>query len=118
MGFYAWITLGITAVLLVGLARDLAPDVLFLATAVLLAAIGVITPNEAFAGFANEGMLTVAALFIVAAGLRETGVMDYVGDHLLGRVATERGALLRLTAILIPHGIFLNNTPVVALLLP
>jgi di/tricarboxylate transporter len=118
MGFHAWVTLAITAVLLAGLARDLAPDVLFLAAAVMLAAVGVITPNQAFAGFSNEGMLTVAALFIVAAGLRETGVMDYVGDHLLGRVATERGALLRLTAILIPHGIFLNNTPVVALLLP
>jgi di/tricarboxylate transporter len=111
-------TVGVTVLLLVGLARDLAPDVLFLAAAVLLAVLGVITPTQAFAGFANEGMLTVAALFVVAAGLRETGVMDYVGDHLLGRVATERGALLRLTAILIPHGIFLNNTPVVALLLP
>jgi di/tricarboxylate transporter len=60
---------------------------------VLLAALGVIAPAEAFSGFANSGMLIVAALFIVAAGLRETGVMDYVGDRFLGHVETEARAI-------------------------
>ena len=45
---------------------------------------------------ANEGMLTVAALFVVAAGLRETGMVDRIGDRLLGRVDTEGAALGRL----------------------
>jgi di/tricarboxylate transporter len=118
MSFNAWKTVFVTALLLAGLARDLPPDALFLGAAILLALLGVITPGEAFAGFANEGMLTVAALFVVAAGLRETGIMDRVGERLFGRVASERGALLRLAAITIPHGLFLNNTPMVALLLP
>lgn len=114
----AWKTIAVTALLIIGLVRDLPADVLFLAAAVMLALLGVITPAEAFSGFSNEGMLTVAAMFIVAAGLRETGVMDHVGERLFGRVGSERGALARLAAITLPHGIFLNNTPVVALLLP
>jgi hypothetical protein len=36
---------------------------------------GVLKPEEAFAGFANTGLMTIAALSIVAAGLRETGAI-------------------------------------------
>lgn len=118
LGTDAWITLGVLALLLYGLVRDKPADVLFLGAIVLLAALGVITPKEAFAGFANEGMLTVAALFVVAAALRETGVMDFVADRLLGRIRTERGALVALAALLIPLSAVLNNTPIVAIMTP
>jgi di/tricarboxylate transporter len=63
-------------------------------------------------------MLIVAAMFVVAAGLRETGLMDDVGDRLLGRVRTEGQALLLLACVLIPSAMFMNNTPKVALLVP
>jgi di/tricarboxylate transporter len=118
MTYQAWITLAVTLLILYGLAKDKAPDLLFMGAAVVLALLGVIKPSEAFSGFANEGMLTVAALFVVAAGMSETGVMDHIGDRLLGSVKTERGVLLRLAAICIPHSLFLNNTAMVALMLP
>lgn len=118
LGLHGWMTLGVLALLLFGLIRDKPADVLFLGAIVLLAALGVITPKEAFAGFSNEGMLTVAALFVVAAGLRETGVMDYVADRLLGRVQTELGALVALSLLLIPLSALLNNTPIVAIMTP
>jgi di/tricarboxylate transporter len=118
LGINAWITLGVLVLLLYGLVRDKPADVLFLGAVVLLAALGVITPKEAFAGFANEGMLTVAALFVVAAALRETGVMDFVADRLLGRIRTEAGALAALAAVLIPLSAVLNNTPIVAIMTP
>ena len=91
-------------VLLFGLVRDLPTDALFVGAVVLLAALGVIKPEEAFAGFGNAGMLTVAALFVVAAALRETGVMEYVGDRFLGHVETEGKALLLMAVVLIPLG--------------
>ena len=77
-----------------------------------------IGPEDAFSGFANSGVLIVAALFVVAAGLRETGVMDYIGERFLGRVQTEAQALLLMAVVLIPSAMFLNNTPKVALLVP
>ena len=111
-------TLAVLVLLLYGLIRDLPTDILFVGAVVILAALGVIKPEDAFGGFANSGMLTVAALFIVAASLRETGVMEFVGERFLGHVETEGKALLSMACVLIPSAMVLNNTPKVALLVP
>jgi di/tricarboxylate transporter len=116
--FHMGVTLAVLAGLLYGLIKDKPADVLFVGAVALLAAFGVIAPEEAFSGFANSGMLIVAALFVVAAGLRETGVMEYVGDRFLGKVETEGRALLLMAIVLIPSAMVLNNTPKVALLVP
>lgn len=116
MSVEGWITLSVVGVLFIALAKNLAPpDLLFSAATAAFAAMGIITPKEAFAGFSNEGMLTVAALFVVVAGLRETGVLDYVGHHVLGKSKNERQALARLAAVVLPMSAFLNNTPIVAM---
>ena len=113
-----YVTLAVLALLLLGLIRDLPTDVLFVGAVVLLAALGIIKPEDAFSGFANSGMLTVGALYIVAAALRETGVMEFVGDRFLGHVETEGKALFYMAVVLIPSAMVLNNTPKVALLVP
>jgi di/tricarboxylate transporter len=118
LGWQGYATLGITGLVLAALVRDVAPDAVFLGALVLLALLGVITPGEAFAGFSNEGVLTVAALFVVAAGLNETGVMGYIAERVLGRAKQEKQALARLSLLLIPASAFLNNTPIVAMLVP
>ncbi len=119
MSAEAWLTLGVVVVTFGALVKNLAPpDLLFLAATAVLALLGIITPSEAFAGFSNSGMLTVAALFVVAAGLRETGVLDHIGHRLLGSTNTQHGALGRLAAVVLPMSAFLNNTPVVAMFLP
>ena len=110
--------MAVLAALLYGLVKDRPADLLFVGAVVLLAALGVITPDEAFSGFANSAVLIVASLYVVAAGLRETGVMDYVGERFLGHVETERKALFYMAVVLIPSAMVLNNTPKVALLVP
>jgi di/tricarboxylate transporter len=112
------ITLAVLAGLLYGLIKDKPADVMFVGAIVLLAALGVISSEDAFSGFANLAMLIVGALFVVAAGLRETGVMEYVGERFLGNVGTEAKALLYMAIVLIPSAMVLNNTPKVALLVP
>ena len=111
-------TLAVLVGLLYGLISDKPADILFLGATTLLAALGVLTFEQAFGGFANSAMLTVAALFVVAAGLRETGVLEYVGDRFLGGVETEGKALALMAAVLIPSAMVLNNTPKVAMLVP
>lgn len=113
------LTLGVVAVIFGALVRGTAPpDILFVGATLVLALLGVITPVDAFAGFSNPGMLTVAFLFVVAAGLRETGVLDALGRQVLGSTKTERGLISRLAAIVLPMSAFLNNTPVVAMFVP
>lgn len=94
------------------------PDLMFVGGAAALAALGVITPKEALAGFANGGMLTVAALFVVAAGMRDTGILDYVGHGFLGPARSLNQAFFRLSGLVLPLSAFLNNTPIVAMLMP
>ncbi|MFV2065551.1 MAG: SLC13 family permease, partial [Pirellulales bacterium] len=85
---------------------------------VLVTVAGVVTPKQAFAGFASEAVLTIGALFSVAAGLRYTGVLDWVGQKLLGNVHSESTALRRLALSVIPVSAFVLNTPLVAMLMP
>ena len=119
MAWEAWITLATVGLLFAALTRGIAPpDALFLGATVSLAAVGIISPEEAFAGFANSGMLTVAFLFVVAAGLRETGLLDAMGRRVMGAAKTDRQLLLRLAAVVIPMSAFLNNTPIVAMFVP
>lgn len=119
MGLDAWITLAVVAALLTCLILNLAAtDVIFLWAIVILAVCKVITPEEAFSGFSNEGMLTVALLFVVAAGLRDTGVLDGLSHRILGKSKTVRETILRLSVVIVPSSAFLNNTPIVAMFVP
>lgn len=114
-----WATLGVTVLIVCALIKNWAPaDAVFLGATVLLAALKIITPEQAFSGFSNPGVLTIAALFVVAAALRETGVLNYIGDHLLGHSVSEKGALGRLAILVVPLSALVNNTPIVAMMVP
>ncbi|NUQ66540.1 MAG: SLC13 family permease, partial [Pirellulales bacterium] len=119
MGFEAWFTLSVVLLVLGLLAlTHLAPDVVLVGGLVLLLISGVLTTSEALAGFANEGMITVGVLFIVGAGVVETGGVAWIADRLFGRPKSVVNAIWRLmtpTAVL--SGL-MNNTPLVAMLIP
>ncbi len=125
----ATVVLIILAGMLVGLASDRlsAEAVCVLAlTAVVLCPVyedsswrvGVIGVEDAVKGFANTGMLTVAALFLVVAGLRETGAVEWIARGILGLPKTHRGALARMSFPIAIMSVFLNNTPLVAMFIP
>lgn len=80
--------------------------------------IGVMSIRDGLSGFANAGVATVGVLFIVVAGLRETGAIDTLSNRLLGRPKGVRGAILRVITPVWGMSVFLNNTPVVAIMIP
>ncbi len=114
----AWFTFAVLLSVLVGLIKNYAPDAVLMGGTVTLTVVGIISPGEAFVGFSNEGMLTVAALFVVAAALRETGALDSIGGLVLGNARSERGVMLRLAGSVTGMSAFLNNTPIVAMFIP
>jgi di/tricarboxylate transporter len=114
----AWFVLAVTAMVVIGLARNLAADALLWGAVIVCGVAGILTLPQMFVGFTNTGMLTVAALFVVAAGVRETGALDMVGRAFLGKVRTLGGVMGRLALAVPLLSAFLNNTPVVAMFIP
>jgi di/tricarboxylate transporter len=95
-----------------------APDMAMIGGVVVLLAAGVLAPDEAFKGMANEGMLTVAALFVVAAAVERTGALASLVDRALGRPQSLSSAQVRTMVAPAALSAFMNNTPVVALMVP
>lgn len=96
----------------------IAADLILMAALIFLLVTGILEPNEAFAGFGNTGLMTIAALYVVAAGLRETGAIQYITRRLLGQPTSVRGAQFRMLLPTAALSAFLNNTTVVAMLIP
>lgn len=94
-------------------------DVVALIVMASLILLGLVTPQEGISGFANEAMITVAAMFVLSAGLLRTGAIDALGRR-VERWAGEGEYRLLVVSILIviPLSAFINNTPVVVVMVP
>jgi len=118
MTWTAWFALAVTALVVAGLARNLAADALLWGAVVACGLAGILSLEEMFVGFTNSGMLTIAALYVVAAGVRETGALDLVARRFLRGIRTGRALMVRMGMVVPVLSAFLNNTPVVAMLIP
>jgi di/tricarboxylate transporter len=119
MTWEAWFTLGVIVVAILALVRDFtAPSVVVFAGVVTLLVAGVIEPAQAFSGFSNPAPITVAALYVVAAGIERTGVLNRLVDRTLEGGSGERRTLARLLLPSAGASALLNNTPIVAMLVP
>jgi di/tricarboxylate transporter len=92
-------------------------DVVAMLVLASLLVLGLVSPAEALSGFSSEATITVAAMFVLSAGLAHTGAMAPLG-RLLGRVKRPWLFLILLMAVIGPISAFVNNTAAVAVLLP
>jgi di/tricarboxylate transporter len=119
MGWEAWLTLAVIGVCFGMMAATrVAPDIVMTMGLTILLVSGVLSPAEALAGFSNEGMLTVAVLYVVVAGLTDTGAVAWMAQVVLGRPKSTRSAQLRLMLPVSVLSAVLNNTPIVAIFVP
>jgi di/tricarboxylate transporter len=119
MGFEAWYAIGVVVATMAVLTMTrIGPDLVLVGALTLLLVAGVLTPVEALAGLANPGLATVAILYVVVSGMIETGAAHTIGHRLLGRPKSELAAQGRLMGSVMGVSAFLNNTPVVAMLIP
>jgi di/tricarboxylate transporter len=93
-------------------------DVVLVGAMIVLTLLGILQPDQALQGFASNGVMTIAALYVVVAGLRETGAMAWISRWVLGKprsLTVAQGKLMFVTSAL---SAVINNTPVVALFIP
>ena len=119
MNIDGWLTLGLTFLALFTLIMTkISPHLVMMAALTILSVFGILSAPEALAGFSNAGLITVAAMFVVAAGIHASGGIDLLVNKALGTPKTERQALLKIFVPVVTLSAFLNNTPVVATLIP
>jgi di/tricarboxylate transporter len=115
-----WVALGIliTAIILF-VTEWLRVDVVAIAVMVALMLTGLLTAQEAIAGFSNPAVLTIAALFIVGGGVMQTGLAAAIGERILKVAGTHPGRLtvVIMTAVALLSAV-MSDTGTVAVLLP
>ncbi|MGM0903566.1 MAG: SLC13 family permease [Bacillota bacterium] len=115
IGFVLLVVIGMLICLMKEVAR---PDfIVFCALASLLLT-GVLSPADALKGFSNEGMLTVALLFIVAGAVKQSGMLNSLVTKALGSGKNQRKSLVQMMFPISSLSAFLNNTPIVVMFTP
>lgn len=95
------------------------PGMVLFSVVVLFLCAGILTPKEMLEGFSNKGMMTVAMLFLVSEGIRQSGALGQLIKKLLpqGKTTVLRAQFRMLPAVSFISA-FLNNTPVVVIFAP
>ncbi|ADU96633.1 TrkA-C domain protein [Thermovibrio ammonificans HB-1] len=94
------------------------PAAAFLFVVSALVVFGVLTPREALAGFSNEQVATIALLLVVSSAMKKFEITGYLFSRLLGKERKYPLFLSKMMGLVSLLSAFLNNTPVVATLMP
>ncbi|MDX1283798.1 MAG: SLC13 family permease [Draconibacterium sp.] len=115
-----YIVLAVVFITIIALAKEvMRPGLVFFSSAVVLMATGIISDKETLAGFSNKGMITIAVLFLVSEGMRQSGILNRLAQTYLPRKRSKMVFLI--PRIMLPVSLlsaFLNNTPVVIIFAP
>lgn len=112
-----------TAIVLVAIAlllsERLRADLVALLVVVALGVAGILTPREAFSGFASSAVVTIVSIFVLTEALRLTGVTERAGE-LLAHIGG--GYEVRLVVVIMLAGavlsLLMNNIAAAAILMP
>ncbi len=115
----AWITAVVVVAILAGMASGKASaSVLTMGGVIVLLLLGVIDSEQALSGFSNPAPFTVGALFIVARAISKTGALRPLTQSLMGRSGHTRRPMIRMLGPVTLVSAFMNNIPLVAMMMP
>jgi len=105
--------------ILISLYREiLGPAFTFMVGVIFLGVFGVLTPAEILKGFANEQVAVVILLLMIGDLIRKTGAVQIIFDRYFKSAKSYKGFLSRMILLLSGFSSFLNNTPLVAVMMP
>lgn len=112
----AWIVIGLLVAVVIAYATEkISVDLVALSMLCLLVLTGILPVDRAFAGFGDRVIVMLAAIFIIGAALRESGVLDALCGFLARRLGGQPTLLT--TVLMVAVGLisaFMNNTTVTA----
>jgi len=120
MGFEFWYTSLLLIMMTIVLVKEWVEIEIAITVVLLLLIIGnVITPQEAFNGFSNVGVLSIGILFVVAGSIKSTGLLGELNHLIYGnKQSSIQKKMFRLLFPVTFFSAFINNAPIVAMLIP
>lgn len=120
VGSYDYIAvLAVLVFILISLYKELfGPGFTFIIGVGILGVLQILTPKEILAGFANEQIAVIIMLLLLGDVFQKTSVLDILFDRIFRRVVKPKRFMLRMMLLVAALSAFLNNTPLVALLIP
>jgi len=119
-GYEAYVALALLVALFIAFMLELyPPEVTAIGGAAAFILLGFIPRNDVMAVFSNPAPITIGAMFVLSGALVRTGVLDAISDGIISR-AGKRPALAIIVFIsaTIAASAFMNNTPVVLIMIP
>ncbi len=116
----AWTAVAILFGMLVLFVRETFPvEVTALAGAATMLVLGILPQDDALAVLSNHAPWTIAAMFVLVGALVRTGGLDWVTQLAVRNVETRPAVTLAaLTVAIVAMSAFLNNTPIVVVMIP
>ncbi len=90
----------------------------FMVAVITLGVFGILTPGEILAGFANDQIAVILLLLLLGEIIRKANVIQVLFDHIFRKATSYRGFMGRMMVIVGGFSAFLNNTPLVAVMMP
>jgi di/tricarboxylate transporter len=117
--YSAWIGLGIIIIIFIGfISERYHPSVVAAGGAVSFLLLGYVTTDELVAVFSNPAPITIAAMFILSGALVRTGMLEAIASWVLNQSQSPVFAIITMIISVIIASAFVNNTPVVLVLIP
>ncbi|MGL4908749.1 MAG: SLC13 family permease [Bacteroidales bacterium] len=115
----AFVLIALIGMMIALITNVMRPGMVLFSVVVLFLCAQILTPKEMLEGFSNKGMITVALLFLISQGVRQSGVLEQLIKHLLPqRKSSVFKAQIRMLPPIAFISAFLNNTPVVVIFSP
>jgi len=94
------------------------PGFTFATAVIILGLFGILTPKEIMAGFANVQIAIILLLLIIGDMIRKTSVVAILFDRMFRKSRSYKGFIWRMGILVAGFSAFLNNTPIVAIMMP
>lgn len=94
------------------------PAFTFLIGVVILGISGILTPSEILSGFANDQVVVILMLLLIGDIIRDLGIVETLFDKVFQRANGYKAFMARMMLLVGGFSAFLNNTPLVAVMMP
>jgi len=115
-----FLVLAIIILMIIALVKEvMRPGLILFSALIIMMIIGIIHSDDVLAGFSNKGMITIAILFVISEGIKQSGALNKLATTFLPkRRGNPRLLFFRLMFPISFISAFLNNTPIVIIFAP